>query len=207
MEQHMLLDQLFEPGLSLVNVIGPAGSGKTFLTLQSAIYQVWNGTYDRIIISVPPVQLGGKDRYGYLPGTLEEKAIKQFAGIIDNIELLLAEEGKAMIAKQIECEDDFLQIQSFYNIRGRSIKNSIIIVDEQQNTHPHELKTFLTRVDQGSKIVLMGDIEQIDTHLMDNDTNGLIYVQDRMYDSDLATTITLTKTFRSQLADEQIKRL
>lgn len=207
MEQTMLLDQIFDIRLPMVVGIGPAGSGKTFLSIQSAIHLVQSGSYEKLIIAVPPVQLGGKDRYGYLPGTLEEKTIKQFSGIIDNIEYLLGDEGKQMIENQLEGKEWQLEIQSFQNIRGRSIKNSIVIIDEAQNTHPHELKTFITRIDYGSKIILLGDIEQIDTYYRENETNGLIYVADKMYESDVSTNIVLNKTFRSKLAEEQIKRL
>lgn len=207
MEQTMLLDQIFDIRLPMVVGIGPAGSGKTFLSIQSAIHLVQSCSYKKLIIAVPPVQLGGKDRYGYLPGTLEEKTIKQFSGIIDNIEYLLGDEGKQMIENQLEGKEWQLEIQSFQNIRGRSIKNSIVIIDEAQNTHPHELKTFITRIDYGSKIILLGDIEQIDTYYRENETNGLIYVADKMYESDVSTNIVLNKTFRSKLAEEQIKRL
>lgn len=206
-EQAMLMDQILDSRLPMVCAIGPAGSGKTFITLQAALYLVHSGAYDRIVIAVPPVQLGGRDRYGYLPGSLEEKTIWSFSGIIDNIEHLLGEDGIALIDRQIRKEEWMLQIQSFQNIRGRSIKRSIVIIDEAQNTHPHELKTFITRTDSGSKIILLGDIEQIDTNLLSNEQNGLIYVADKMYDSDVSTNIVLKKTFRSPLVEEALKRL
>lgn len=207
MEQQMLVDQLFDDRISMVNAIGPAGSGKTFLSLQQQLHQVNSGHFQKLIVQVPPVQLSGHDRYGYLPGSLEEKTIAQFSGILDNIKFLMEDEGVQMVEKQIHGEEWQLEIQSFQNIRGRSIKNSIVIIDEQQNTHPHELKTFITRMDVGSKIILLGDIEQIDTNLLSNELNGLVYIQDKMYDSDVQTTILLTKTYRSRLVSEQIKRL
>ncbi len=207
MEHTMFLDQIFDIRLPMVVGIGPAGSGKTFLQIQSALHLVQQGQYDKVIIAVPPVQLGGRDRYGYLPGSLEEKTIAQFSGIIDNINYLLEDEGKTMINKQINGDEWQVEIQSFQNIRGRSIKRSIVIIDEAQNTTPIELKTFITRIDYGSKIILLGDIEQIDTFYRENETNGLIYVQDKMYDSDVSTNILFTKTYRTKLVEEQIKRL
>lgn len=207
MEHTMFLDQIFDIRLPMVVGIGPAGSGKTFLQIQSALHLVQQGQYDKIIIAVPPVQLGGRDRYGYLPGSLEEKTIAQFSGIIDNINYLLEDEGKTMINKQINGDEWQVEIQSFQNIRGRSIKRSIVIIDEAQNTSPLELKTFITRIDYGSKIILLGDIEQIDIFYRENETNGLIYVQDKMYDSDVSTNILFTKTYRTKLVEEQIKRL
>lgn len=207
MEHTMFLDQIFDIRLPMVVGIGPAGSGKTFLQIQSALHLVQQGQYDKVIIAVPPVQLGGRDRYGYLPGSLEEKTIAQFSGIIDNINYLLEDEGKTMINKQINGDEWQVEIQSFQNIRGRSIKRSIVIIDEAQNTSPLELKTFITRIDYGSKIILLGDIEQIDIFYRENETNGLIYVQDKMYDSDVSTNILFTKTYRTKLVEEQIKRL
>lgn len=207
MEQTMMMDQIIDDRIQLVNQIGPAGSGKTFIAIQTQLYLVKQRKYDKIILAVPPVQLGGVDRYGFLPGSLQEKTAQQFSGFIDNISFLLGDEAKVLIAKQIQGECNEIEIQSFANIRGRSIKKSIVIIDEQQNTHPHELKTFLTRIDVGSKIILLGDIEQIDTKLMSNESNGLIYVADKLYETDVQTNILLTKTFRSPLAEAQIELL
>ena len=203
----MLVDQILSPTTPLVICMGPAGSGKTILTLAQQYHLIYRGQYKHIVMAQPPVQLGGRDRYGYFPGRLEEKAQVYLQGIEDNLTYLFGAEGQIMIEKQKAGTDTTLQIQSFANLRGRSIKSSLIIVDEAQNASAHELKTIITRIDKDSKLILLGDIEQIDIKKRGIEDNGLLYVQDRMYFSDAQQVIKLVKTYRSYLAEEQIRLL
>lgn len=207
LEQKILMHQIYNKNIQLVTQIGQAGSGKTFISLQQQMQMITCGEYEKIIVQVPPVQLSGLDRYGFLPGTLEEKASQQLSGIRDNLIQLFDDEGKKMFNEQIDKKSQWIEIQQFQNIRGRSIKNSIVIIDEQQNTSVLELKTFLTRIDNGSKIILLGDIDQIDIKLRSVENNGLIQVCNKFYKTDVHQHIVLNKTYRSKLAKYQVELL
>ena len=206
-EQKMFVDQILQPDIQLVMQFGAAGSGKTMLQLAQALHLVQKGQYETIVVSQPPVQLGGRDRYGYFPGSIEEKASIYISGVQCNLEFLCGEYGKTMFKEQQQGKSNVLRIQSFANVRGSSIKKALIIIDEAQNTSQHELKTLITRADKDSKIILIGDIEQVDTSHKDIESNGFIYVQDRMYFSDVQTVLKLPKVYRSYLADEQSRIL
>lgn len=198
-EQIFALDLLLDPQIKLVTLIGQAGCGKTLLALAAGMQQTLEyqkqAEYDKIIIS-RPIQPVGKD-IGFLPGTMEEKMAPWIAPIQDNLEYLMG--GDRDYFQQYMAEEK-IQIEVMTYIRGRSIANAFVIIDEVQNLTPHELKTILTRVGEGTKIVLTGDIEQIDNSLIDEVSNGLTYAVEKFKQYDIAGHITLKKGERSELA-------
>ena len=139
----------------------------------------------------------GSQDIGFLPGTLEEKMRPWLMPIQDNLDFLMNGE-----AKNIEhlYEDGTIEIEALSYIRGRSISNAYVIIDEVQNLSPHELKTIVTRVGENTKIILTGDVEQIDNVYLDSTSNGLSYAIEKFKDFDLAGHISLTKGERSKVA-------
>jgi PhoH-like ATPase len=193
-EQKFALDLLTSEDIPLVTMTGIAGSGKTFLTLMCALAGVHNKKYDRIIIT-RSMQTVGKD-IGYLPGTIKEKMDPWLSPVVDNFRHAF----KDMTYFDMMREKGQIEVAPLSFIRGRTFNNAFIIVDESQNASIHELKTIITRVGEGSKIVLLGDIEQIDTPYIDSLSNGLTIVVEKFKEADLAGHITLLKGERSRLA-------
>jgi len=205
-EQIFALNLLLDPTIPIVTLIGPAGSGKTLITLASAMAQtdrnvfskkkgVDPSLYKKIVVS-RPIQPMGRD-IGFLPGSIEEKMSPWFQPIVDNLEYLFG--GDSMIVNEL-LTNGTIQIEAPTYIRGRTINNAFIIIDEAQNLSRHELKTILTRVGEGTKIVLTGDIEQIDNRDLDETTNGLTYVVEKFKNYDISGHVTLIKGERSELA-------
>jgi PhoH-like ATPase len=195
-EQSFALDMLLDPSIPIVTIIGKAGCGKTLLAMAAGLEQVLeHQKYNRLVVS-RPVQPMGKD-IGFLPGTLEEKMRPWLMPIQDNLDFLMNGKKNNM---EIFFEDGTIQIEALTYIRGRSISNSYIIIDEAQNLSVHELKTIVTRVGEGTKIVLTGDIEQIDDTYLDATTNGLSYAIEKFKKHDLSGHITLVKGERSKIA-------
>jgi PhoH-like ATPase len=205
-EQIFALNLLLDPSVSIVTLIGPAGSGKTLLALASGLVQsdifVKKGKkkedcnlYKKIVIS-RPIQPMGRD-IGFLPGSMQEKMGPWVQPIVDNLEFLFG--GDSMVVGDI-MESGLVQVEAPTFIRGRTISNAYIIIDEVQNLSRHELKTILTRVGENSKIILTGDIQQIDNKEVDETTNGLTYIVEKFKKYDLSGHITLLKGERSDLA-------
>ena len=196
-EQILALNLLMDPAIPVVSLVGTAGSGKTLLALAAALEQTLGGDSKYKKISVTkPVEPVGKD-IGFLPGTVEEKMLPWLAPIQDNLQFLL---GNDKITLDMYIEEGKIEIEAMTYIRGRSISNSFIIIDEAQNLNQHEIKTILTRVGEGTKIVLTGDIEQIDNVYVDATNNGLSYVIEKLKREELAGHITLFKGVRSPVA-------
>ncbi len=202
-EQAVALDALFNDEIGLVSLVGKAGTGKTLLAVAAAIYKtVDENVFHRILVSRPTLPMG-KD-IGYLPGTAEEKLMPWMYPIADNVELIMRGEGRARrnIRGFRELIDmGILVIEPLTYIRGRSIHNQFLIVDEAQNLTPHEIKTIITRVGDGTKIVLTGDPYQIDNPYIDSSSNGLAYVVERFKGQSVAAHVTLKKGERSQLSE------
>ena len=195
-EQTFALNLLMDPNVALVSLVGLAGSGKTLLSIAAALQQtVETKQYKRIIVS-RPIQPMGKD-LGFLPGTLEEKMNPWIAPLNDNLEFLFDGDIKTL---EMFKESGIIQIEALTYIRGRSIPNSFIIIDEAQNLSVHELKTIITRAGEGSKVVLTGDIEQIDSPYLDAVSNGLSIAIEKFKEYDVAGHITLRSGVRSGLA-------
>jgi len=194
-EQRFSLDVLLDPDIKLVTLIGRAGSGKTLCAVASALEQIQKRKYKRIIIS-RPIQTLGKD-IGYLPGSLYEKLEPWIQPIKDNL-LYLCDGNYREV--QDYFDEGIIEIECLSYIRGRSIPNSFLIIDETQNLSATEIKAIITRVGNGSKIVFTGDVEQIDNPYFDPMSNGLTYLIERFKDQDISSHIKLIKGERSSLA-------
>ena len=202
-EQQFALDLLMDRDVPLVTIIGKAGCGKTLLALAAGLEQVLEkSVYKRLVVS-RPVQPLGKD-IGFLPGTMEEKMKPWLMPVQDNIDFLMNGQKTNM---DMFFQNGTIEIEALTYIRGRSISNAYIIVDEAQNLTAHELKTIVTRAGENTKIVLTGDIEQIDNMYIDSTTNGLSYAIERFKDKDMTGHITLKKGERSKIATMAAKVL
>jgi PhoH-like ATPase len=194
-EQVFALDLLLDHDVKIVTLIGKAGCGKTLLAIAAGLENVLEGEiYKKIVVS-RPIQPLGKD-IGYLPGTMEEKMKPWLMPIQDNLDFLL--NGKKRDA-EIFFENK-IELEALTYIRGRSISNAFIIIDEAQNLTSHELKTIITRVGENTKIILTGDIEQIDNMYLDAKSNGLTHAVEKFKNYDLAGHMTLLKGERSKVA-------
>ena len=205
-EQSFALDLLLDPEVSVVTLVGKAGSGKTLLAIAAGLSQVVEDNkqtrYRRLVVS-RPIQPMGKD-IGYLPGTMEEKMNPWLAPIQDNLQYLMGNDKEIL---KMYTDNGTIEIEALTYIRGRSIANSFIIIDEAQNLTAHELKTILTRVGENTKIILTGDIEQIDNVYVDETSNGLTYAIEKFKHYELSGHITLVKGERSKVATLSAKIL
>lgn len=196
--QWMALELLLNPEIPLVTLTGKAGTGKTLLALAAALFQVEDlKRYKKLLVARPIVPLG-KD-IGYLPGEKEEKLRPWIQPIYDNLEFLFNANTSGELEK-ILAGLGSLQVEALTYIRGRSIPEQFMIIDEAQNLTKHEVKTILTRVGEGSKIVLLGDPYQIDHPYLDEMTNGLTYVAEKFKTYPVSGHIRLEKGERSSLA-------
>jgi PhoH-like ATPase len=203
-EQTFAIDLISDPNIDLITLIGRAGTGKSLIVLATALDLVLGKKqYDKFII-YRPIQPVGND-IGYLPGTMEEKLAPWFTAIMDNFEMLFTPKGGSSDwRRELEMyqKKGKIEMEAITYIRGRSIPNSIILVDECQNLSKEDVKTILTRAGEGTKIILTGDIEQIDNSVLDATSNGLTHVIEKFKDSDLAGHITFTQGERSKLASK-----
>ena len=198
-EQKYAMDLLFDKDIHIMSLTGQAGTGKTLIAAACGLEQVLNSTrsqggYDKLIIT-RPVQPMGRD-IGFLPGTLEEKMMPWIAPLRDNLEYLFGDKT----ALDMHMEQGVIEIEAMTYIRGRSISNAFMIVDEAQNLTAHELKTIITRVGHGTKLVLTGDIQQIDNSYVDAISNGLAHAVEKFKKYDISGHVTLYKGERSKLA-------
>lgn len=198
-EQKMALSLLLDPDVKLVTLIGKAGSGKTLLACAAALQQILNNSkvFQRALIS-RPVQPMGRD-LGFLPGDIEDKLKPWMQPIYDNLEFLLGSDHHMLNEYKY---NGLIQIEPLTYIRGRSIPKSFMILDEAQNLTAQEIKTVITRIGEESKIVITGDIEQIDNPYVDFADNGLTHVVERFKNHSIAGHITLRKGERSELATQ-----
>lgn len=196
-EQVFALDALLDPVIPFVTLVGIAGTGKTLLALAAGLYNILeNKVYDRLLVSKPVIPMG-KD-IGYIPGGIEEKMRPWLQSIYDNLDFLF--KGKGKKPDEYLTKRDLLEIEVLSYIRGRTIPNQYMIVDEAQNLTPSEVKTILTRAGEGTKIVFTGDPYQIDNLYLDSSSNGLVYAASKFKGIDLAANITMKKGERSELA-------
>lgn len=202
-EQIFALDALLNDDIQLITLIGKAGTGKTLLAVAASLYKtVDENVYSRILVSRPTLPMG-KD-IGFLPGTVEEKLTPWMYPIVDNVELIMRRSSQTNrhIRGFRELVDmGILIIEPLTYIRGRSIHNQYLIIDEAQNLTPHEIKTIITRVGDGTKIVVTGDPYQIDNPYIDSSSNGLTYVVEKFKKQEVAAHVTLTKGERSKLSE------
>lgn len=200
-EQAFAVNALLNDDIKLVALQGVAGTGKTLLALASALEL--KNKYDQIILARPIIPLSNRD-IGYLPGTAEDKISPFMQPLWDNLKFIKSQfrptERKSKVLDEME-ESGKLAITALAFIRGRSLSNVMFIIDEAQNLTPHEVKTIITRAGEGTKIVFTGDIHQIDTPYLDEQSNGLTYIIDRLKGHPLFAHIRLEKGERSELAN------
>jgi PhoH-like ATPase len=195
-EQSFAMDLLMDPAIPIVTLVGKAGSGKTLTAIAAGMEQMLKkSVYTRLIVS-RPVQPMGRD-IGFLPGTMEEKMLPWLSPIQDNLQFLLGND-KAMLAEYMARGQ--IEIEALTYIRGRSIAKAFMVIDEAQNLSAHELKTIVTRVGENTKIVLTGDIEQIDNVYVNDTSNGLAYAVEKFKETQLAGHVSLVKGERSAVA-------
>ena len=212
-EQSFALDLLLDPSVQLVTLVGKAGTGKTLLAIAAGLHQVADEhRYARLLVTRPPISLGKE--IGFLPGSLDEKLAPWMQPIVDNLDFLT---GDAMGDQQ---KDDrrrhgggpksswadlrgmgLLEVEAINYIRGRSIPHQFMVVDEAQNLTPHEVKTIVTRVGEGTKIVFTGDPYQIDNPYVDAESKGLPWLAERLKGQAVVWHMTLTRGERSPLAE------
>ncbi|OLN30509.1 putative ATPase related to phosphate starvation-inducible protein PhoH [Desulfosporosinus metallidurans] len=210
------MEMLNNPEIKLVNLMGPAGTGKTLLALASGLEQTVHAeTYIRMLCARPIVPFG-KD-IGFLPGEKDQKVRPYMQPIYDNLEYLLRprrekereRSGDALIDSAIDLlvKKRQLEIEVLTYIRGRSIPHQFMIIDEAQNLSVHEIKTIITRAGEGTKIVLCGDLDQIDHPYLDKESNGLAYVASRLNGQSFYGQVRLIHGERSELATQTAQLL
>ncbi|MFZ4429237.1 MAG: PhoH family protein [Phycisphaerales bacterium] len=207
-QQTMALDALMDDDIKFVTLLGGAGTGKTLLAIAAGMAKVFTeGRYDKLLVARPIMPMG-RD-IGYLPGDKDEKLTAWMQPIFDNLQYLLSTRGAQVqgtdshsVEQRIQklMADGKLVLEPLTYIRGRSIPHQFMIVDEAQNLTPHEIKTIASRVGEGTKLVLTGDIGQIDNPYLDQSSNGLAYCIEKMKGVRLFGHVTLTKSERSELA-------
>src|SRR5665648_131342 len=200
-EQKFALDLLLDETIQVVTLVGKAGTGKTIMALAAGLEKVLEGggRYNRILITRPIVPLGND--IGYLPGDKEDKIRPWMQPIYDNLEYLCNEHIQPNGCIDYLIANGKIELEALTYIRGRSIPKQFIICDESQNLSPHVIKTILTRVGRGSKIIFTGDPEQIDHPYLDASSNGLSYLVEKIKAGEIAGHITLIKGERSGIAE------
>jgi len=202
-EQRFAMDMLMNDKIPLVTLVGKAGTGKTMLALAAGLTKVLEeSAYMKMLVSRSIFPLG-KD-IGYLPGEMEEKLRPWMQPIFDNFEFLLSAKSVSRdrrVSYKTIMEFGQVEIEALTYIRGRTLPHQWLIVDEAQNLTPHEIKTIITRVGEGTKIVLTGDPYQIDNPYIDASNNAVTYVAEKFKDSNLGAHIVMSKGERSALAD------
>ncbi|EDY17179.1 PhoH family protein [Chthoniobacter flavus Ellin428] len=227
--QRFFLDALYDPAITLVTVYGKAGTGKTLLSVGSALEQVQAGEYEKMLIT-RVIMPTGRD-IGFLPGRMEEKMQPWVQPAYDALDLLLSRprkpeqfekkkqskrkaDGSVAAPQQTQnpsgkyarpyeplMQSGMLEIEAIAHIRGRSLPRAIFIVDEAQQLTPHEAKTLVTRMGKGSKIILIGDLAQIDNPYVDAHTNGLVFTRNRLQGQPFMAHVNLFKGERSEMAE------
>ncbi len=196
-EQAFAMDMVLDQDIHMATLTGRAGSGKTLISIASAVHMVNNKKYDKIIISRPVQSTSGE--IGFLPGTKYDKMEPWIQPIIDNFKIVFGPKNGDHYFNML-LDKGVIEIESLAFIRGRSLPNTIFILDESQNITYKEAKAVTTRMGENSKLVLLGDLEQIDAPHLDSVTSGLGAVVEKFKDFNLSAHITLLKGERSPLA-------
>lgn len=197
--QGMAMDALLDPTIDLVILTGPAGCGKTLLALATALEQVIErGLYDKIIVTRSTPEIA--ESIGFLPGTEEEKMAPWLAAITDSLEVLHKQDENMSGSLDYIMDKANIQFKSVNFMRGRSIQNSLVLLDECQNLTAAQLKTIITRCGEGTKLVCSGNLAQIDSNYLTAVTSGLTYIVERFKDFPGSATVNLTGVVRSRLA-------
>ena len=205
-EQGFAMELLADDTISCVTLAGRAGTGKSIVTLAYAMEKL-GSKYEKVLILKPIVPVG--QDLGYLPGELSEKLEPWTKSFMDSLDIIFdakdefMKDGKRVKGKNYDLlqQTGQLEFQPLTFMRGRSIQNTLIILDESQGTSQHEIKTLITRVGEGSKLICLGDIDQIDAPYLDKQNNGLTYLIEKGKTSNLLGHITFIKSHRGKLAD------
>ena len=190
----------------LVIAKGGAGTGKTFCSLAAALEGQEAGTYSRILVGTPSETVGN-EKLGYLPGDMKEKVSPYLGGIYDNLSILINgtkknEKGEKLENGEYLFEKGVIQVQPIGFLRGRTITNSIFIIDETQNIDPGDIKSIVTRAAVGSKFIFLGDPTQVDNPKLNERYNGLVYLSEKMKGNPLCWQVSLKneESVRSELS-------
>lgn len=210
--QHCAVSLLLDQAVNLVAITGIAGSGKTLLSVACGLKEIIEGkAYRRLLVTKAIVPIGND--IGFIPGTVEEKLAPWMQSLHDTVDYLVSAGSAPPFAKNKHytikrlTENGLLQMEPLIYMRGRSLPGQFIIVDEAQNMTVHQVKTLITRAGEGTKVVLLGDINQIDTPYLDSESNGLSYVISKFRGNRLFGHINLVKGKRSELSEEAVKVL
>ena len=201
LKQQLAFNLLLDPKIQLVTLVGKAGTGKTLLAIAAGLSQTLESRlYSRVLVSRPVIPMG-KD-IGYLPGNKDEKMSNWMQPLFDNLDFLIAQAHSQSIKSSDQLvKSKIIEIEALSFIRGRSLPNQFIIVDEAQNLSPHEIKTIVSRAGKDTKVVLTGDPYQIDNPYLDSASNGLTYLVEAFKGQTLFGHIFLDKSERSELAE------
>jgi len=206
--QTFAFDALLNPDMKVVTISGVSGTGKTLMTVAAAIQQTLiENNYHRITITRPIVSVGNE--LGFLPGDIEDKLDPWTKPIYDSLDLIKSldkKSGKSKIPLQLEPED-YIEVSPLCYIRGRSLIDTFMVIDESQNLSPLEVKTIVTRAGQGTKIVLTGDVHQIDCPYLNRHSNGLSQLIKKFKGQGFYAHITLTEGERSEVAEAAARLL
>ena len=194
-EQRFAMEYLLDQDIPMVSLAGVAGTGKTSIAAVAAMHMLDKGMYEKLILCRPAVSASAG--IGFLPGTLEEKMMPWIQPIFDNLKHMMKCSDMYL---NLLMEKKKIEIASLSYIRGRTFPNTIVIVDEAQNSNPSEMKAIITRMGDKSKLIITGDLEQIDSPKLDIYSSGLSIVANKFKQSPLTAHITLQKTERSELA-------
>lgn len=200
-EQSFAFEILNDPDIKLVALTGKAGTGKTLLALAAALGKL--NEYKQILLARPIVAMSNKD-LGFLPGDAKEKVAPYMQPLFDNLNVIKRQfAGSSAEVKRLEemQKSEQLVIEALAFIRGRSLSETYCIIDEAQNLTPHEIKTIITRAGEGTKMVFTGDIQQIDQPYLDSQSNGLVYMIDKMKNENIFAHVNLIKGERSALSE------
>lgn len=216
-EQECAVDALLNPRITVTCLTGKSGTGKTLVSIAAALYCLERHpeTYEQLLITRPVIPIGND--LGFLPGDIDEKLRPWFEPIRDNLEFLMApseaerSEGRRNPRRKVTADSliksGLIQIEPLTYLRGRSLPHRFYVIDEAQNLTPREIKTILTRAGENTKVVLTGDIEQIDNHYLDSESNGLSYLISRFINEPDFCYLNFLKTSRSSLAERAAELL
>ena len=200
-EQRMAFDLLLDEKIQLVTLVGKAGTGKTLLAMAAGLYLTMEKkTYSRVLVTRPVIPMG-KD-IGYLPGAKNEKLSHWMQPLFDNLEYIFSVYHRPNLKGLDQLiQNKVIELEALSYIRGRSLPGQFIVIDEAQNLSPHEIKTIVSRAGEGSKVVLTGDPQQIDSPYLDANSNGLSYLVETFKSQEIAGHVTLEHSERSRLAE------
>ena len=202
-EQTFACEMLLDPSIHMITISGMAGSGKTMLATACAMQMLFSKKYEKIVISRPVKSMSAD--IGFLPGTKQDKMQSWVQPFFDNIKVIFGEKSLSFIGGMVD--KGIIEVEALTYIRGRTLPNTIFIIDEAQNITYHEAKAVLTRMGENSKIILLGDLEQIDAPHLNSSNSGLAAVVELFKDFNLSGHITLLKGERSPLAAHAAKIL